>query len=456
MIEVNNQATREGRSDHFFRKALIVGLIGLLLMIPLLMVNGLANEREREANNVQDEITSKWGDKQCISTPVLAIPYTSSQDTTHKSFVYIMPREAQVSAELDVEMRHRSIYHVPVYTSQVTMKGQFHTGDILQAMADKPGRYDLSRAVVALGVSDVKGFRELVHIDINGERQRMKSDDRLNISTWFADDEVMTNDMAYAMAPNVNYGSNVLSASNPIQVVDDSTIIPFACNLTLLGSQTFGFIGNGTSTTIDIKGNWSNPSFQGHNLPVKSDITADTFDAEWKSVSPDSFVEAENYIMRAGNSCYINLVNPADHYTQTDRSIKYGFLIIGLTLLSIFLIELTLHKRGKSINLLHYLLTGLSLVLFYSLLLSFSELIGFGWSYLIATAMTVVLNTFHFRSVLREQSTALLLGGILTFLYLSVYLLLRMESYALIVGSLWLFAILAFVMFFSAKVMRKD
>lgn len=139
MIEVNNQATREGRSDHFFRKALIVGLIGLLLMIPLLMVNGLANEREREANNVQDEITSKWGDKQCISTPVLAIPYTSSQDTTHKSFVYIMPREAQVSAELDVEMRHRSIYHVPVYTSQVTMKGSFTPGTYYRRWRTNPG-----------------------------------------------------------------------------------------------------------------------------------------------------------------------------------------------------------------------------------------------------------------------------------------------------------------------------
>lgn len=415
-------------------------------MIPLLMTDGLAGDRDREAERAQSDITSKWGDRQCISTPVLAIPYTSPKDSTDRSYVYVMPREVHASADLDVEMRHRSIYHVPVYTSQVTMRGEFHTEDIRQTMSDNPGRYDLSKAVVALGVSDGTGLRELVYIDVQGERLRMKPDSRLPMYSGFEDD----------IAIPVSHNTGVLSTPTPIQDGDSSFIIPFDCRLTLLGSRTFGFAGNGVSKSIEVKGNWGSPSFQGSNLPVESEINSDAFTARWKGVSTFGFVTTSDELgMSTANDCYVNLINPANHYTRTDRSIKYGFLIIGLTLLSIFLIELTIHKRGKSINPLHYLLTGLSLVLFYSLLLSFSELIGFGWSYLIATVMTVVLNTLYFRAILHEQRTALLLGGILTFLYLSVYLLLSMESYALIVGSLWLFAILAFVMFFSAKILRK-
>lgn len=443
----------ESTSSALFRKALIIFVIGIILLIPLLMMENLANERERESENVQNEITSKWGGIQSITTPLLALLYTANEDTTQKSVVYILPREVKATANLDLEMRHRSIYQVPVYTSEVTMNGQWNTEDIRQVMKDKPGRYDLSKAKVAFAVSDAKGFRDLVHINVNGKTLRMKSDSKLNIGTWFED----ISEAGYTVDDNTYaFTNNVQSAFYPISLTETDSIVPFECTLTLLGSKRFGFLTSGTTSSIDIKGNWGNPSFQGKSLPIHSNVTDKDFDAQWKTVYGDSFVEQENFPLLGANNAYIDFVNPADHYTKTDRSIKYGFLIIALTLLSIFLIELTLHKRGKSINPLHYLLTGLSLVLFYSLLLSFSEVIGFGWSYLLACIMTVVLNALYFRSILREKNTALLLGGILAFLYLSVYVLLQMKTYALVVGSLWLFAILAFIMFYSARIMRKE
>ena len=133
---------------------------------------------------------------------------------------------------------------------------------------------------------------------------------------------------------------------------------------------------------------------------------------------------------------------------------KYGILVIALTLLSVYLVELTLRRRGGSINLLHYVLTGLSLVLFYTLLLSMSEVIGFGLAYLISAVMTIGLNTIYFRMILRETRKALLLGGIMTLLYLTIYVLMQLESYALLIGSLVLFVILAIVMYISAKTLR--
>ena len=133
---------------------------------------------------------------------------------------------------------------------------------------------------------------------------------------------------------------------------------------------------------------------------------------------------------------------------------KYGVLVIALTLLSVYLVELTMRRRGGSINLLSYVLTGLSLVLFYTLLLSMSEVIGFGLAYLVAAVMTIGLNTIYFRMILPETRKALLLGGIMTLLYLIIYVLMQLESYALLIGSLVLFVILAIVMYISAKTLR--
>lgn len=441
-------------SSTLFRKALITFVIGLILMIPLLMVQSLTSDRMREADQVQGEITDKWGGTQCITTPLLAVPFTAFEDSTQKSVVYLLPREVHAAADLDIEMRYRSIYQVPVYTSEISIKGQWNTEDIRQMMADKPGRYDLSKTKIAMAVSDAKGFRDLVHITTSGKTMRMKSDSKLRISTTFNSTSGVE---IYSMEADTYVAlGTVQSAYYPITLDERDSVLPFECSMTLLGSESFGFLAGGNTSTISIKGDWANPSFQGQSLPLHSNVTDKNFEAEWKTMFGDNAIEEENMNLLGENSAYVTFVNPADHYTKTDRSIKYGFIVIALTLLSIFLIELTLHKRGKSINPLHYLLTGLSLVLFYSLLLSFSEVIGFGWSYLIASIMTVALNTLYFRAILRELKTALLLGGILSFLYLSIYMLLQMKSYALMVGSVWLFAILAFVMFFSAKVMRRD
>lgn len=333
------------------------------------------------------------------------------------------------------------------------MEGDWQMDDIRQMIKDKPGRYNFSQAKVALAVSDAVGLRQLIYVKVGNDSIRLKSDDKIHIGSFINENDVV--DIAYTKAEYA-FTDNVQSAFCPISPADSSTVIPFSCEMTVLGSQKFGFLPIGMNSSARIEGNWGDPSFQGMSLPVSSNITEEKFDAEWTNASADNFVEAENFPMIGKRGSHVDFISTVNNYTKTDRSIKYGILVIGLTLLSIFLIELTLRKRNKSINPFHYLLTGLSLVLFYSLLLSFSEVLGFGWAYLIASVMTIVLNTLYFKSVLREQKTAILLGGILAFLYISVYLLLIMDNYALLVGSLWLFAILAFIMFYSAKVLRVD
>lgn len=441
----------------FFVKTLLIGVLCLMLMIPLLMVKELVDTRKHESQSVKEEITSRWGQQQNVTTPILVIPYTPNKKDAEETELYILPRRVEATAQLDVEMRYRSIYEIPVYVAHTSMKGAWHLADIKQAMAEVPGEYDLSGAKISIAISDPTGYKDLVFINVNGKLLRMKSDKSTDISTYiYVDNGESVYSDEYCDENGVFINSGVQSAKFPITIGEQDEVYSFDCTLDVAGSGAFGFIGTGVSSVLKSSGNWAAPSFQGKLLPISHNITETDYSAEWKAFHEDVYVEKELFSAIAMTDAYTSFINPADHYTQTERSIKYGILVIVLTILSVFAVELTLHhKRGGAINFLHYVLTGLSLVLFYSLLLSFSELIGFGWAYLIASVMTVVLNVLYYRSVLRNHRYALLLGGMMSTLYLGVYVLMQMKSYALLTGSLGLFIILAVVMFYSSKILKE-
>lgn len=464
MEELNQSSKRhpEGSMKLFIRALMLVGLC-LLLLIPLFMVSGLASERKREAENVQAEITDKWGQSQNVTTPILVVPYTPQGDSVQTA-LYVLPREINATAWLNMELRHRSIYQVPVYTAQIMMKGAWYADDIHTAMKEFPGTYHWEKAKVAIATSDPAGYRDLVYMTLNGEKLRMKSDGKVYLRTQIIRDSDRYGNMEYSVM--ADEASTVVSAEGTQSVLYPITVsegnaqdlgfekLHFECPLTISGSQKFGFLAAASSSSMQIKGNWAAPSFQGRNLPLHFDIAKSGFSADWKTIYADGCIEKDSFSSLTANDSYVDFVNPADHYARTNRSIKYGILVIVLSLLSVFLLELSLYRRGESINMLFYLLSGLSLVLFYSLLLSFSEIIGFGWAYLIAAFMTVGLNFFFFRTVLRSTPRALVITGIMTFLYLGVYVLMQMESYALLAGSLGLFVILTFVMFYTARITR--
>lgn len=452
-----NKSKQKG-SMKLFTKVIVVGLICLLLMIPLLMVSNLATERKYGAVSVENEISEKWGGRQNVVTPVLVIPYVSLRDTSTVGRLYILPRELQASAELNMEMRHRSIYQVPVYTTQIQVNGAWNTEDIRQAVTTLPNNYQLEKAKIALSVTDSKGYKDLVFITVNGQKLRMSSDNDVDLLLRSScdDNDCFWDYKGITTEPSMSFMSEAQSVSYPITLGELDQELRFDCSLFVSGSKNFGILGMAATSNVNIKGNWNAPSFQGNSLPIKSEVTNNGFSAQWKSFYPDNYVDGELLSNLIDNGSYISFVKPANHYTQTDRSIKYGILVIVLSMLSIFLVELGLLRRDKTINVLHYLLSGLSLVLFYSLLLSFSEIVGFGYAYLVATLMTVGLNCAYFFAVLKEKGRAFLIAGIMLFLYLAVYVLMQMQTYALLTGSLGLFCILAFVMFYSAKMLDRQ
>lgn len=439
----------------FVAKTLILGLVALLLLIPLLMVEGLVSSRQYEGHKATQEITSRWGESQNILTPVLVVPYTPDVKNAQESALYLIPEEVSADAVLDIENRHRSIYEVAVYTAHVDLSGTWRAEEIRRALSEVKGTYDLSRAKVALSTSDATGYRDIVRIKVNGKEYKMKNDPSLSSLTTCIDDN-------YGDLMEVTYLSDrdvtsaPLSADLPLSVDEEGVLrdLSFSLKTDIAGSEHFGLLAVGVSAKSSIKGNWPDPSFRGKKLPDDYSINEEDFEARWSTFAEDNLIAAEGQSTLLRNSHFVSLLRPVDNYAQTERSVKYGILVIALTLLSVYLVELTLRRRGGSINLLHYVLTGLSLVLFYTLLLSMSEVIGFGLAYLISAVMTIGLNTIYFRMILPETRKALLLGGIMTLLYLTIYVLMQLESYALLIGSLVLFVILAIVMYISAKTLR--
>ncbi len=454
-MEVIPPQVEPKHSPSFVAKTLILGLVALLLLIPLLMVEGLVSSRQYEGRKATQEITSRWGESQNILTPVLVVPYTPDVKNAQESALYLIPEEVSADAVLDIENRHRSIYEVAVYTAHVDLSGTWRAEEVRRALSEVKGTYDLSRAKVALSTSDATGYRDIVRIDVNGKEYKMKNDPSLSTLTTCIDDN-------YGDLMEVTYLSDrdvtsaPLSADLPLSDDEEGALrdLSFSLKTDIAGSEHFGLLAVGVSAKSSIKGNWPDPSFRGKKLPDDYSITGGDFEARWSTFAEDNLIAVEGQSTLLRNSHFVSLLSPVDNYAQTERSVKYGILVIALTLLSVYLVELTLRRRGGSINLLHYVLTGLSLVLFYTLLLSMSEVIGFGLAYLVAAVMTVGLNTIYFRMILPETRKALLLGGIMTLLYLTIYVLMQLESYALLIGSLVLFVILAIVMYISAKTLR--
>lgn len=451
------QADGTKLSTSFTVKTILLCIFALLLLIPLGLVHNLISTRKYEGENVKKEITMRWGQSQNIYSPVLVIPYTPDGINATESQIHLLPSQVDATAELDIENRYRGIYDVPIYTANTNIKGSWLAEDIRQALSEIKGKYDLSRAKITTSISDPTGYQGLLYIDVNGKRYKMKSDPKSEAITVI--------EYGYNETPSLVLLRNSIDTHDDSSAGARSTFFPLAkdsltdlvfnLDLKIGGSENFGILANAYQAHTSISGNWSDPSFQGKKLPTDYQIEVDHFNANWETFMEEAYVTDEGLSTLLSNGYFVKLTNSVDHYAKTERSTKYGILIIALTLLSLYIVDLFIRRKGKSINLLHYILTGLSLILFYALLLSFCEIIGFEWAYLLASAMTITLNTIYFHKILKERRTALLLGGIMTLLYLIIFVLMQLKLYALLTGSLALFVILAIVMYISTKVIRE-
>jgi len=414
-------------------KSFFIGMLMLLLLIPTAFILSMVSERQSRQQEAVSEISSKWAGSQTVTGPVIGIPYnemmTSDNKTTEvKKWAYFLPDKLDMQARIVPEKRYRGIYQVIVYTATLQVKGSYDSLRLTE-LGIRPEQIRWNEAAVFFDISDVQGLKEEMTLHLAGSSLDL-------VPAKFSTDQF----------------KNSLSAALPAAIAGTHGPLEFSATVVLKGSGNLLFVPAGKTTTVKTTSSWPDPSFAGSYLPDVRTVKDNGFEADWKVLYlnrnfPQQWKEVEHDLDKS--SFGVNLIVPVDSYQQTTRSVKYSILIILLTFTAFFLIE-WVYRR--TIHAIQYILVGLALCLFYTLLLSFSEYIGFNNAYLIAALATMFLIAWYVRSILRSSKMAVFIGLLLTLLYGFIFTLIQLQDYALLMGSVGLFITLGIVMYFSRKI----
>lgn len=419
----------------------LIAILTVILLLPSNWITVLIAERQNRQDEVIKEISDKWSGSQFLQGPVLILPYktiVSMKDSTGKSSfkeqltnIYILPEMLNITSKVDPEILHRGIFDAVVYNTKLNVNGKFSPLE-LKKSGTNPAMVQWDKAKIAIGITDLKGLKNNPEIKLSNQKYAVEPD--------FAPVRLFANTLV--ILPDLSAEKN--SAQ------------PFSFELNLRGSTELGFQHLGKSTVVSVEGKWNNPSFTGRYLPEQRKITANSFSATWKMtyfnrLFPQQWI-AEHAVLSAEtqkDSFGVRFLLPVDQYQKTMRSAKYAILVILLTFMSLFFTELL---QKKKIHLLQYILIGAAMIIYYTLLLSFSEQFGFDLAYLIASAATVVLIGSFIGMLLKNRKPALVFAGILSIFYCFIYIIIQLQDLSLIFGSIGLFITIAVLMYLSAKI----
>ncbi|NQD72692.1 cell envelope integrity protein CreD [Sphingobacterium shayense] len=442
----------------------------LVMLIPLSWVNELISERSDRSRSVEKEIASKWGNKQILSGPIIGIPYVVEQtikETDNSGnekyqtvfdtkYIFLMAKNIDIKTDVTPTYLNRGIYRSVVYNSVSTIHGEFGELDFSESDINEE---DLSwkDAKVFVGVSDLKGITTNPSIQWGGKKVSFKQGTK-----------------------EINLFERVLEA--PIDLSNKSTHGTFKIQLDLRGSSSLSVFPTADDTQLTVNGKWAFPSFGGGFLPKKREIGVNEFNASWQVpsfnrlfpsqwsgsgkrmytnspeetesgvsdlVSPSTEAVSSSSMANQKDMIQVDFLETIDNYDKINRVSKYGILIVLLTFAALFFTEII---KNKPMHMIHYVLIGCAMVLFYTLLLAFSEHIGFNWSYLIASVATISLVSCFIFWVTKDLKIAYLFSAILVVFYLFIYCLMLLQDYALVAGTIGVFIILIVLMRWSAKI----
>ena len=450
-------------------KLLIVGFLTLVLLIPASMVSDLVRERQNLRDDVVQEISSKWAGRQQLSGPVLQVPYVQrrtvivndqEQESIVRGAAYYLADDAELIGRIEPEQRARGIYTAVLYTGDFELRARFDSLPVDQLDVD-PSELDWSRAVISFGLNDVRGIDSLQTLRYGSRTARF--------------------------APGVpEYGLLASGFQAAVDVGPDTRDLDLSFAFTVRGSAEISFAPVAAETRVSLTSNWGDPSFRGAFLPDERDVQTNSFTAAWSILEvnrpfarsgttrtrssngdpqfsnsgsysynnfSDGVIRADQFHFADGSftgyAFGVELLRPVDDYRRTDRATKYAALFVAATFLTFFFIEVL---NGRRLHPVQYLLVGFAIVLFYVLLLSLSEHLGFAKAYVLSAALIVGLVTAYTAAVLQRRVLALLVAGVLAILYTFFFSLLQLEDYALLVGSFGLLIALATVMYLTRRI----
>ena len=447
---MQNRTGSWGNLRILFKSALIGALI-LLLLIPTAFIQSLVTERQQRQAQALEEIGSRWAGPQVLSGPVIGIPFMDNTADNSgvrqyiKRWAWFLPGKLNVRTKLIPEKRYRGIYQVVVYTAEMDIHGSYD-GLHLRDLGLSPNDMLWKEATIFFDLSDIQGLNEdpVLHVQSRGST-------------------TLSADLPLRPGQSTTQFKNPLSAALPDWAAplnaNDSAgntgSVEFSATLRIKGAGSLHVVPVGRETTVSASSTWSNPSFTGTALPDLRTVGDSGFVADWKQVAlhrrfPQQWKQDGSSEYDLNSTAFgVNLILPVDIYQQTTRSVKYSILVILLTFTAFLLIEWI---YNLPIHAIQYVLVGFALCIFYTLLLSLSEYLGFTQAYLIAAVATIALIAWYVGGLLHSLRMSLFISFLLIVQYGFVYILIQSQDYALLMGSIGLFVTLAIVMYFSRKV----
>lgn len=425
------------KNNLYFKIGGIV-LIASLLLIPTGMIKDIIYEREQTQREAIDEVSEKWGGEQTLQGPVLTIPYTRYVKEINKATgketlvqiterLHVLPSKLDIQASVKPDRRHRGVYEIVVYNSALHVSGEFTKLDF-KDLETKGYVFKFNEASLDAGIDDLRGIEKQIELNWEGKK--------LPFSPG-----VSNQDIFYS-------GINAKVSISPT----DDHLYRFSFDIELKGSQQLYFTPVGKETDVLLNSDWQTPKFDGAFLPDQHKTDQTGFKAHWNILNlnrnyPQSWTGSA-YKLR-DSSFGVDLKLPVDNYQKSHRSIHYALLFIGLTFLVFFFIEIF---QASGIHPIQYILVGIALVVFYTLLLSISEHIRFNYAFILSALATVALISLYVRAILRSLKMSLFIAGLLSMLYVFIFVIIQLEDLALLIGSIGVFVILGLVMYFSRKI----
>lgn len=416
------------KSALFWKVMTLLGCM-LLLLIPLSMLSSLIDERSSYRDDVEQSLRQSTSGPQTIIGPLIAIPITelttvledNKEVKKERQFIrYYLPEDLNIVGKQTVEPRHIGIYEGQIWRTTITLDATFNRQ---QLDSDASGDAQIGTPYVVMAVGDSRGIGKVGELDINGKSYPIEPGTKL---------------------AGVEQG---LHAILPVERLKDEKLT-LRFNLDLMGTKQLAVVPLGRNSQFSLTSNWPHPSFIGDFLPRQRTVTESGFTANWQSTwfannLNTSFYDGQIMDVARLPAFSVTVANPVDQYQLTERAVKYSILLIGLTFMSFFLLE-TL--TGLRVHPMQYLLVGLSLVMFYLVLLAVSEHIGFDNAWLLASLICAGINGFYLKAVLNSWKTSLMFTSGLLMLDAVLWLLLQSEDIALLLGTGVLFAALSAIM----------
>ena len=435
----------------------LIGTLALLLLIPLSFVKDLVRERKSRQERVVDEIDSKWGGAIYFYGPILKVPYKVYSDvnrTTFKtSYAYFFPEELKNNSQVQTEVKKRNNYESAVFTASMDFTGRYIAPDFSsKGILEEDIAWD--KATILIRTTNLSSIKNIVTITLAGKSYPLEptydQEGEDSYYSWEDTDAMIEIEGEYYGGNRSSHISSLQTGFIPKEELNKP--LDFSFSITYDGSKHIAIAPIGKTTEGTISSNWPNPSFFGHFLPYKKQITPQGFTASWRVLHLNRPFSQQSFGELPKINSYAYLVNfliPVDQYQQNERAVKYGFLVIGMTFLIFFLLQ-SISKI--KIHIFQYAMIGLALVLFYTLLISITEHSSFALAYLISSVMTIGLISLYSVAILKNKKFPTFIGISLAALYGFIYVIIQLENYALLVGSVGLFVILAIVMYTSRKI----